>query len=94
MSPHVAPQPIITRSDRIRERELFRYYQPNDNGELCQETAHDPSTVAVKQASSPDVTLTALAQLVAIRLDVKTVLIKYVLFVDYSSCVHCLLNVV
>ena len=89
MSAHISPQPSITKWDRIRERELFRYYQPNDNGETCQGTAHSPSTAAVKQASSPDVTLTALAQLVAIRLDVKTVLIKYVSFVDCLSCVHC-----
>ena len=89
MSARIATQPAITKWDRIRERELFRYYQPNDNGESLQEKAHDPSIVAVRQASSPDVTLTALAQLVAIRLDVKTVLIKYVSFVDSLSYVRC-----
>ena len=86
MSAHIAPQPSVTKWDRIRERELFRYYQPNGNG---QEIAHDPSIVAVRQASSPDVTLTALAQLVAIRLDVKTVLIKYVSLIDCLSYVCC-----
>ena len=84
MSAHIAPQPSVTKWDRIRERELFRYYQPKGNG---QEIAHDPSIVAVRQASSPDVTLTALAQLVAIRLDVKTVLIKYVSLIDCLSYV-------
>ena len=77
MSKHVISQSAITRSDRIRERELFRYYQPSDKLDICQETNEDSKNVEVKKASSPDVTLTALAQLVAIRLNVKTVLIKY-----------------
>ena len=61
----------ISKADRLRERELFRYYQPPDDGNSEVVTAH--------QASSPDTALTALAQLVAIRLNVKSVLIKLVL---------------
>ena len=61
---------VVSKADRLRERELLRYYQPtaDRNSEVI--TAH--------QASSPDTTLTALAQLVAIRLNVKSVLIKLV----------------
>lgn len=65
----------ITRADRIRERELFRYYQPTERG-LSQENTGATEIIAAYQGSSPDTTLTALAQLVAIRVDVKSVLIK------------------
>ncbi|MCJ1393340.1 hypothetical protein MMC18_006213 [Xylographa bjoerkii] len=62
----------ISKADRLREQELFRYYRPDDhNAELSQ-------TLAANQASSPDTTLTAFAQLVAIRLDVKSVLINVI----------------
>ena len=62
----------ITKADRLREQELFRYYRPDERN------AESSQTLAASQASSPDTTLTALAQLVAIRLDVKSVLIKLV----------------
>ncbi|MCJ1420684.1 hypothetical protein MMC32_007043 [Xylographa parallela] len=65
-------QKRITKADRLRERELFRYYQPDDRN------AESSQTLAASQASSPDTTLTALAQLVAIRLDVKSVLINVI----------------
>ncbi|MCJ1400913.1 hypothetical protein MMC11_004124 [Xylographa trunciseda] len=62
----------ITKADRLRERELFRYYRPDDHD------VDSSQTLAASQASSPDTTLTALAQLVAIRLDVKSVLINVI----------------
>jgi hypothetical protein len=62
--------PPITKADRVRERELLRYYRPSE--------PQSKDASAALQASSPDTTLTAFAQLVAIRLDVKSVLIKYV----------------
>ncbi|MCJ1283172.1 hypothetical protein MMC26_002499 [Xylographa opegraphella] len=62
----------ITKADRLRERELFRYYRPD------QYDAEASNTHATSQASSPDTTLTALAQLVAIRLNVKSVLINVI----------------
>lgn len=68
----------ITKADRIRERELFRYYKPVEHRQtgLVQQDAGLAEVLAAYQASSPDTTLTALAQLVAIRVDVKSVLIK------------------
>ena len=61
---------VVSKSDRLRERELLRYYRPTDD--------RSSEVVSAHQASSPDTTLTALAQLVAIRLNVKSVLIKLV----------------
>jgi len=65
----------ITRADRIRERELFRYYRPADTG-VAQQGTRGTEVITAHHTSSPDTTLTALAQLVAIRVDVKSVLIK------------------
>ena len=65
----------ITRADRIRERELFRYYRPTE-ADVAQEGSRGTEAIAARQTSSPDTTLTALAQLVALRVDVKSVLIK------------------
>ena len=80
-------QPYITKVDRIRERELLRYYQPRDNQNL---SAHpqgqaDPQKAVPTKATSPDIALTALAQLVAIRLNVRSVLIKYGIHKSFLS---------
>lgn len=79
MATPLKAQPYITKADRIRERELLRYYQPRDDKNL---SAHlqgqaDLHKAALTKATSPDIALTALAQLVAIRLNVRSVLIKY-----------------
>ena len=73
MTAPLMDQPLISKADRVRERELFRYYQPR------QDQSSD-SCAAPKPSTSPDIALTALAQLVAIRLRVRSVLIKFVLF--------------
>ena len=68
---------IVTKADRIRERELLRYYRPaNGSAPASSPNAGQPGAVFEAIQASPDTTLTALAQLVAIRLDVRSVLIK------------------
>lgn len=58
-----------TKIDNARERELYRYFQP---------PAPSSETLIAHQASSPDTTLTALAQLCALRLHSKRAMIRSV----------------
>lgn len=55
--------------DSVRERELYRYFQP---------PAHQDN-ISVHVASSPDTTLTALAQVCALRLHAKRAMIRWAL---------------
>ena len=54
------------RVERIRQREMFRYFQPNTAS-----SREKPSLLP------EDTTLTALAQLVALKLNCQSVLVKY-----------------
>ena len=66
----------VSKQDRIRERELFRYYRPR--GLLREESSNltpissPPASILVTESAAPvsdgDVTLAALTQLVALRL--------------------------
>ena len=71
--------------DSIREHELYRYYQPLRSPDV--EARHEPfeshaqnteNTLNASSASSPDTTLTALAQLCAIRLQAQRAMIRSV----------------
>ena len=66
-------------SDAIRERELFRYFQPlvdgiGDSGRQNLDGADE--ALVSKAIESPDTTLTALAQLCACRLDTSRAMIR------------------
>lgn len=56
--------------DSVRERELYRYFQPP-------EFPVHQDTLCAHVASSPNTTLTALAQLCAIRLHAKRAMIRW-----------------
>lgn len=58
-----------SRVDSVRERELYRYFQPP-------KTPTKQDTLSVHVASSPDTSLTALAQLCAHRLHAKRAMIR------------------
>ena len=75
---------VPTEDDIIRERELFRYFQPSviddDNVAATQRQFLDGSVedaMVQKAIESPDKTLTALAQLCACRLDASRAMIRY-----------------
>ena len=59
--------------DSTRERELFRYYQPSES---TIEKIRHKTTLSVDAATSPDTTLTALAQLCALRLHASRAMIR------------------
>lgn len=64
-----------------RERELYRYYQPNSRHERSARQRSltvlpDDDTVAADGVISPDSTLTALAQLAAIRLNAQRAMVR------------------
>ena len=59
----------LSRVDSVRERELYRYFQPPD-------TPSNKDTLIVHVASSPNTTLTCLAQLCALRLHAKRAMIR------------------
>lgn len=64
-----------------RERELYRYYQPNSRQEKTARQRSlsvlpDDDTVIANGAISPDTTLTALAQLAAIRLNAQRAMVR------------------
>lgn len=64
-----------------RERELYRYYQPNSRDERSVRQRSltvlpDDDTVGADGAISPDNTLTALAQLAAIRLNAQRAMVR------------------
>lgn len=65
---------------RARERELYRYYQPNSRRGGARQRSltvlPDDDTVAADGAISPDKTLTALAQLAAIRLNAQRAMVR------------------
>ena len=75
---------IPSKADRVREFEVFRYYNPDTPG---RDTDDIPSqenppkdnanALVEEQASSPDAILTALAQLCAIRLNASRAMIRY-----------------
>ena len=69
--------PSVTRADRVRERELFRYYRPPNPLDHDNQIPLPQPASAERPATSPDVFLTALAQLVTLRLDVKRCIIRY-----------------
>ena len=64
--------------DSARERELYRYYQPNSRNERQRSLTVLPGgdTVTADGATSPDNTLTALAQLAAIRLNAQRAMVR------------------
>ena len=59
-----------SKSDYTRARELYRYFRPPEPA--------SPTTLNVHEASSPDTTLTALAQLCALRLHAKRAMISLI----------------
>ena len=59
----------LSKVDRVRERELYRYFQPP-------ESPTNQNILGVHAASSPDTSLTALAQLCAHRLHAKRAMIR------------------
>ena len=66
----VAPlETNLSKVDSVRERELYRYFQPP-------ESPTQKDTLSVHVASSPDTSLTALAQLCAHRLHAKRAMIR------------------
>lgn len=76
-------QSRFSKLDKLRERELFRYYRPSEpDGENPANSRQSPSapTQAVDvpdRAASPDATLTALAQLCALRLNASRAMVRY-----------------
>lgn len=58
-----------SKAENTRARELYRYFQPPEPS---------PTTLSVHEASSPDTTLTALAQLCALRLHAKRAMISLI----------------
>ena len=69
----------VTLADRRREAELFRFYSPEvvSNAPSCRPILPLPQ-VANAPLTSPDTTLTSLCQLVCLRLNAATTLIRYV----------------
>ena len=74
---------VPSEDDIIRERELFRYFQPlvngDDNVAATQRQFLDGSAeyaMVQKAVESPDKTLTALAQLCACRLNASRAMIR------------------
>lgn len=67
-----------TKVDSIRERELYRYYHPLQSPTTVGEEdgKAENYTLSANAASSPDTTLTALAQLCALRLGVQRAMIR------------------
>lgn len=72
-----------TKIDSLREHELYRYYQPivsptAEGPDIAPRTAQgaEENTLTANAASSPDTTLTALAQLTAIRLHASRAMIR------------------
>jgi hypothetical protein len=77
--------PVAFSDDRIRERELFRFYRPQDaNAEHA--PAHDnqlllPSSTVIGPPVSTDPTLTALAQLVSLRLNIQRCILRFAIHI-------------
>lgn len=67
----------------VRERELYRYYQPKSRNESDARQRNltvlpDNESVTADGVTSPDNTLTALAQLAAIRLNAQRAMVRYI----------------
>lgn len=83
-------QSKLSKVDSVRERELFRYYSPTDSTAAAPSPPHgvpkdvDANTLSAHQASSPDTTLTALAQLCALRLHASRAMIRWVSYQDFG----------
>jgi len=82
-------------SDSARERELYKYYQPNApvntdvsfpprNGE-DDPTANVKGDVTSSKISSPDTALTSFCQLVTWRTGAQRAMIRYFAFPHYNS---------
>ena len=75
-------QSAFTKADITREHELYRYFQPPNNPATSPEVASRnlsrfaQNTLSANAASSPDTTLTALAQLCALRLNAQRAMIR------------------
>lgn len=73
-SAKVAPNMVISeeeraRRDRRREQHLLRYYQPGSDRDPIQQCREEQQKWGNQKPLSPDTTLTAFAQLTALRLD-------------------------
>ncbi|MCJ1399585.1 hypothetical protein MMC11_002787 [Xylographa trunciseda] len=71
----------IAKADRIRERETFKYYLPNEppsEKAVSTPSAEAANTLCALPTSSPDTTLTALAQLTALRLKASRAMISVI----------------
>lgn len=75
-------QSASTKVDNTRERELYRYFQPPSSPvgspEVASRNLADfaQNTLSADAVSSPDTTLTALAQLCALRLNAQRAMIR------------------
>jgi len=74
-----------SKADSIRERELYKYFQPPESPDSRIDAPPNASeafkslaqnTIIAHVASSPDTTLTALAQLCACRLQASRAMIR------------------
>jgi hypothetical protein len=83
MAASLAHRPF-SHADRIRERELFRYYRPDDGRDHGNQTLLPGESS--RELRSPDNHLTALCQLAALRLDVKRASIRYESPVGAFAC--------
>ena len=73
-------KPAAVKVDSIRERELYHYYQPvaspTSNGVADSKSISETGNAVAPPPSSPDTTLTALAQLCALRLHAQRAMIR------------------
>ena len=71
---------LSRKRDKVRERELLQYYNPADHPSNASPTGLviETGPNLAHSISSPDLTLTALAQLCALRLDTRRCIIRYV----------------
>lgn len=80
-----------TRTDAVRERELYRYFEPPEveTHAIREGIAEDGSSLPgnAKASLPPSTTLTALAQLCALRLDAKRAVVRSVNPIQ-RSCTH------
>ncbi|KAL8735060.1 MAG: hypothetical protein Q9181_002962 [Wetmoreana brouardii] len=68
-----------TRIDAARERELYRYFDPPETDTPAQDASTETACAHPARApSSPDTTLTALAQLSTLRLDVSRAVVSVI----------------
>lgn len=73
-------QSRFSKLDKLRERELFRYYRPSEpDGANSRKSPSAPAQAVdvPNTAASPDTTLTALAQLCALRLNASRAMVRY-----------------